>query len=169
MNPLDELTQVQLRSYVEFLLWHYKVVDGFWFLNAAERFGQSTAEELNTRVWEKAGALAAKQIIKRFNIDEKGLSGFLKAQSLYPWSLIIGYNFEQKDDELILTAPACPSQLARLKRGLGEYNCKEMHRREFESFAKVIDERICVECRFAPPDKHPPDTFCKWRFYMKSG
>lgn len=154
-------------SYIEFLLWHYRVADAFWFLYTSERFGQTAAEELNQQVWQKAGELAAREIVKRFNIQEKGLKGFLMAQSLYPWALIIGYEFEQAGDELLLTVENCPSQTARIKRGLGEYNCKEMHKCEFESFAKVIDERICVECLFAPPDKHPDDAFCRWRFYMK--
>jgi hypothetical protein len=167
MKELDNLSCDELKSYIQFLLWHYRVCDAFWFLYTSEQFGQTAAEELNERVWEKAGAMAAKDLIQRFNITEKGLKGFLKAQKLYPWTLIIGYEFEEKDTELHLTVRSCPSQIARLKRGLGEYKCKEMHLREFQSFAKVIDENICVECIFAPPDPHPEDTFCKWRFFMK--
>ncbi|MBW1989613.1 MAG: hypothetical protein JRI97_08710, partial [Deltaproteobacteria bacterium] len=86
---------------------------------------------------------------------------------LYPWTLLIGYDMERSGGELVVTVPSCPTQEARKKRGLGEYVCKEMHKKEFEGLARVVDERIRVACDFAPPDPHPEDTYCRWRFFME--
>jgi hypothetical protein len=163
---LDSMDREGLRTYVDFLIRELRLVDAFWYIFLEEEYDSKRADHFNERVWHRIASISAKDIMQRFGIAEKGLVGFVKALKYFPWTIIVGYEIEQKPDEVIITVPECPTQTARLVRKLGEYECKEMHRGEFINFAKAIDPGIMVDCIHAPPDPHPPERMCKWRFTM---
>jgi hypothetical protein len=167
LELFERMEAAELRKYIEFFLRHYRVMDGFWFIYATERFGQQAAEELNEKVWGRVGGMAAKDVMARFGIRETGLRGFVQVLQYYPWSILIGYQIEERPAEVILSVPVCPVQEARLKRGLKEYACRAMHEAEFVSIAQAVDPSLRVECRFAPPGPHPVDMHCQWRFYCQ--
>lgn len=166
LTIFEGMEAAELRQYLEFLLRHYRQMDSFWYLYITEMFDAVTADRLNEKFWGRVAELGARDILKRFDIQDRGLKGFVRALRYWPWHILVDYQIEEKPEEVIITVPACPTQEARLQRGLEEYHCKEMHRREFSSFAKEIDARIQTECVFAPPDAHPKEMFCKWRFWL---
>jgi len=153
-------------EYIRFLLRQYRLVDALWFLAVEDRFGLDAAVELNERVWEDMGRRSAREIKRRFSIEEKGLKGFVKALKYFPWTTIVGYEIEERGDRVIISVPRCPPQEARIRMGRGEFPCKEMHFREFRFFAEEIDERIAVRCVFAPPDERP-EGWCRWEFTIE--
>ena len=164
-KDLDIMDREELRKLAGSLLWQLRLADAFWFINIEKRMGLEGAEEVNALVWEQVGRLAARDILRRFDIQEKGgLQGLLQALKYFSWGLMLDYDVQSGDKEMILSVPVCPAQEGRKKHGLGEYSCKEMHLREFTAFAGEIDPRIRVHCIFAPPDDHPPELYCRWRF-----
>jgi len=151
----------------DFLLRQYRLVDAYWFLEVEKKFGLDSAVELNENVWGILGAKTAREIKRRFQINRKGLEGFVEAMEFFPWTKITPYVIKKENDKVVITVPNCPPQSARIKEGLGEFPCKKMHMGDFSGFAREIDENIQVTCIHAPLDPHQENCFCRWEFSIK--
>ena len=73
---------------------------------------------------------------------------------------------ERKDDSLVLKMVTCRVQEARKSKGLEDYPCKSAGLTEYGAFAKTIDPGIRTECIACPPDEHPEEWACAWRFHL---
>ena len=157
-------TPAELRSYLAFLLWHYRVVDSFWFLYMAEDYGQPAAEQLNERVWARVSGLAARDLVSRFKITEKGLEGF--SQSLAPLSLDLaarvpdrGIARRDRPHRAVLRHPGGPPQA-----GTARVRVQGDAPPGVRGHSRAGGPRIQVHCDFAPPGERPAGFDCRWRF-----
>ena len=106
----ENMDATELRKYIRFLLWHYRVVDAFWYLYVTEKFDESTADGLNERVWGKVTAMAAKDLVKRFDIQQTGLEGFVSASGISPGAFWLDMKLNKIPTKLLLPSlPARPS------------------------------------------------------------
>jgi len=60
----------------------------------------------------------------------------------------------------------CRVQEARKRRGLDDYPCKSVGLVEYGYFAEMIDDRFETVCIGCPPDPHPEEWVCSWRFIL---
>ena len=98
--PFEDWPKEDILKYVGFLMRNYQVMDAFWFINIENRHGHEEACKINELVWGKVGNLAARDLRERFNITEKGISGFVKTLKIFPWYILVGYKLIENDDEL---------------------------------------------------------------------
>jgi hypothetical protein len=98
--------------------------------------------------------------------ENPGLDGLKKALDYRLYATINKQSIvDEKPGSFIFRMNECRVQVARKRKGLDDYPCKSGGLIEYTSFAETIDPRIKTECIACPPDPHPEDYFCAWKFY----
>ncbi len=139
--------------------------DGVWFRTVEDSHDMYTSKRCNDTCWTRYSPVEASMMKSFLRLGERsGLNGLEQALKYRLYANINEQAMERSDDELILRMVKCLVQKTRGSQGLPDYPCKSAGIAEFEAFARTIDSRIRSECICCPPDEHPREWVCAWRF-----
>ncbi|MGD8542785.1 MAG: DUF6125 family protein [Desulfobacteraceae bacterium] len=167
---LNRFSKETLIDLLEKLGVNWLANDGIWFQAVERRFGMNDAKRCNDSCWTRYSPFEAERIKKILKLPENGgIPALHKALAFRMYALINEQSVEQVDENcIIFRMNKCRVQAARQRRGLPDYPCKSVGLVEYPYFASAIDRRIQTECIGCPPDPHPEDWFCAWKFTLEA-
>jgi len=165
---LDETPKEKLLDLFFYHIRNLWRVDGLYFLGIEEKFGTEAATEIDTDCWRLMGKLEARELKNLLETKENNIPALMHVLRHTSWSL------DQRDKEIevsenraVYRVTRCRTQETRVKKGLGEFPCRDVRFTYLKSFTEELNPRIEVVCRVCPPKKHPPDFWCEWEFKPK--
>ncbi len=168
-EPLLSMEPNKLNQLRERMAKNWLVNDGVWFQTVEFSEGMNEAKRCNDSCWAHFSPLEAESIREQLQLGENpGLEGLKRALAFRVYANINKQSVsEETTDSFIFQMNACRVQDARKRKNLPDYPCKSAGLVEYTYFARTIDSRITTECIGCPPDEHPDQWYCAWRFSIK--
>jgi len=166
LASLDRETAIRL---IHSLAVNWLANDGIWFQAIEKNRGMNDAKRCNDTCWSRYSPFEAARIKDLLSLpDEGGLDALQEALAYRMYAQINEQSIEQTDAHtLVFYMNNCRVQAARQRKGLPDYPCKSAGLVEYPTFAAAIDPRIRTECVGCPPDEHPDEWFCAWKFTLE--
>ncbi|MGQ9551926.1 MAG: DUF6125 family protein [Candidatus Bathycorpusculaceae bacterium] len=169
LEDREMLADIPLERFLDFFflqirnLWR---VDGLYFLGIERKLGTQTAVEIDIEVWSDMAVIEAKSLKKLFKIGESpDISTLMACLRRSSWALDQPFKtIEISDKQAVLCVSKCRTQEARLRKGLGEFQCKNVRLTYLKGFARTLNSKAQVRCLVCPPDEHPKEYWCRWEF-----
>jgi len=145
--------------------------DGVWFQAVEMKKGMFDAKRCNDSCWTRFSPFEAWSIKRFLGLSQKaGLEGLKKALQFRMYARInVQSIIDEGPHSFVFQMNECRVQSARKRKGLEDYPCKSVGLVEYGTFAEAVDSRIRTECIGCPPDAHPDEWFCAWRFRLDEG
>lgn len=168
-EPLLSLAEEKQQELLERAAKNWLVGDGVWFQAVEKSEGMNDAKRCNDSCWAQFSPFEAASIKKLLALSENpGLEGLQRALGFRLYGTINEQSIvNSEDNSFIFQMNNCRVQSARKRRGLADYPCKSAGLVEYTYFARAIDKRIRTECIGCPPDEHPEEWFCAWKFTLE--
>ncbi len=168
-QPLLDLPEEDLEQLREGMAVNWLANDGVWFQAVEFEHGMNDAKRCNDSCWAQFSPFEAWSIKRILNLSENpGLDGLKKALQYRLYNFVNKQSFsDETENSFVFRMNECRVQVARKRKGLDDYPCKSGGMVEYTTFAEAIDSRIKTECIACPPDPHPEEYYCAWRFLLK--
>jgi len=165
---LKELSREQLLELVTGQAVNWLANDGVWFQAIESAQGMDSAKRINDTCWTHYSPYEAERIKRYLGLGERsGLEGLKQALAFRNYALVNRQSIHQIDENsFVFQMNDCRVQSARKRRGLPDYPCRSVGLVEYPYFARSIDPRIQTECLGCPPDHHPEEWYCAWKFTL---
>jgi hypothetical protein len=142
--------------------------DGVWFQAVEFAEGMNDAKRCNDSTWGRFSPFEAWSIKNLLGMGEHpGLDGLERALNFRMYGRLNVQSCRREGNSLIFEMNNCRVQAARMRKGLDDYPCKSGGLVEYARFASGIDDRIKTTCIGCPPDPHPENWFCAWKFTLE--
>lgn len=167
-SVLLDMEEADLVELKDRLAKNWLVNDGVWFQTIEQSEGLGEAKRCNDSCWAHFSPFEAQTIKQRLGLSETaGLEGLKKALGFRVYATINEQSIvEEAEKSFVFQMNNCRVQAARKRRELPDYPCKSGGLVEYSYFARAIDGRIKTECLGCPPDEHPEEWYCAWKFYI---
>jgi len=163
---LADMSKESLTKLLDSIAVNWLANDGVWFQAVEFESGMNDAKRCNDSCWAHFSPFEAWSIKKYLDLPQNpGLEGLKKALGFRLYARINTQSFiDEGPDSFVFQMNQCRVQYARKRKGLDDYPCKSGGMVEYTYFARSIDPRIKTECIGCPPDDHPDEWYCAWRF-----
>lgn len=154
-----------LRLYGRFGL----TIDGYWFLSVEEAHGTDEAIRMDEAAWKGYGKTEGR-LLKRFiglDVVDR-LEDICRIYLLTPIMSNLGATAGIEGGKCYLNVTDCHPQKTRIRKGLGEFNCKGVGVNYMEGLLAELNPNIRFRCVVCPPDDHPDDLWCEWEVWIES-
>ncbi len=165
-SSLIKMDEGKLKELLEGVSVNWLANDGVWFQAVENTYNMADAKHCNDKAWEQFSPFEAWSVRKYLGLQQNsGLEGLKKALDFRIYAFINKQEIvDETENSFVFRMVDCRVQSARKRKGLDDYPCKSGGLVEYTTFASSIDSRIKTECIACPPDKHPEDWYCAWRF-----
>lgn len=169
-SPLLDMPEERLTALLGNTAKNWLANDGVWFQAVEFSHGMDQARACNDACWASFSPFEA-WCAKRFLglPEDSGLEGLKKALAVRLYAVINRQSIvEETPTSFVFRMDDCRVQSARKRKGLPDYPCKSAGTVEYPTFAQAVDPRIRTACIGCPPDPHPEDWWCAWRFTLET-